>query len=274
LVCHEDIGILTASTENPRASLVVVGSAVRVKICGLTQAGDALACLAAGADWIGLNFHPDSPRFVSLAQAREIMAALPEPSRVVGVFVDRPSEEVSSVASQLGVSIVQLHGCGPPEDLLVLGSLQIIRAFRLGDVADISRMYQFLSRAREMGRAPDAVMVDSYVPGQAGGTGVQIAVEVLDLIPSLPHLILAGGLTPDNVAQRAARVRPWMVDVASGVETAPGLKDPTKVAAFIRAARSILGDENPSVSSPDLLEDTLAFVSKPHAAKSDRSLIS
>jgi phosphoribosylanthranilate isomerase len=253
----------------------VAGFTVRIKICGLTQADEALACIAAGADWIGLNFHPASPRFVDVAKAREIVAALPQPSRVVGLFVDRRSEEVCAVARKLGLSIVQLHGHGPPEDLLVLRGLRIICAFRLGEVADISRMNEFLSRAREIGRSPDAVLIDAYVPGQAGGTGVQIAIEVLDLIPPLPRLILAGGLTPENVAHRVARVRPWMVDVASGVEAAPGLKDPAKVAAFIHAARSIaLDGATPSGSAPKFPDDTLASTSKPHAVRSGSSLLS
>ena len=200
---------------------------------------DARACAAAGADWIGLNFHPGSARRIDLALATEIIASLPPPARAVGLFVDRPPLEVAQVADHLGLRIVQLHGEEPPEDLAVLAHLFIIRAFRLGDAESVARMSAYLRRCEELGRAPDAVLVDAYVPGQAGGTGQGIAADALDALPPLPHLILAGGLAPDNVAERAARVRPWMVDVASGVESAPGRKDLERVATFIHAARSV-----------------------------------
>lgn len=211
---------------------------VRIKICGLTRVDEALACVQAGADCIGLNFHASSPRFVEPPQAREIVAAIPRPSQAVGLFVNRPAEEVVRVADRLGLRAVQLHGDEPPEDLLVLDRFWIIRAFRLGCGDDVRALRDYLDRAVAVGRAPDAVLVDAYVSGQAGGTGTLVAEDLLSLIPSLPRLILAGGLTPENVADRIARVRPWMVDVASGVESSPGRKDPEKVRAFIRAARS------------------------------------
>jgi phosphoribosylanthranilate isomerase len=104
--------------------------------------------------------------------------------------------------------------------------------------SDWSAVIDYLARAETLGRQPDALLIDAYVPGLPGGTGAIVAADVLDSMPPLPRLILAGGLTPENVAARVARVRPWMVDVASGVESSPGRKDPAKVAAFIRAARS------------------------------------
>ena len=99
-------------------------------------------------------------------------------------------------------------------------------------------MSDYLARARAIGRLPDAILIDAYVAGQSGGTGATVASDVLDCIPPLPRLILAGGLTPENVAAKVALVRPWMVDVASGVESSPGRKDPAKVAAFVKAAQS------------------------------------
>jgi phosphoribosylanthranilate isomerase len=99
-------------------------------------------------------------------------------------------------------------------------------------------MGEYLARAEALGRGPDAVLVDAYVPGRAGGTGTAIVDELLSLIPPHPHLILAGGLTPENVAGRCRAVRPWMVDVASGVESSPGRKDPGKVRRFIQAVKS------------------------------------
>lgn len=210
---------------------------VRVKICGLTTVADALVCARAGADWIGLNFHPPSPRKIDPSLAAEIVGALPVSSTAVGLFVDRPPSEVAATADQVGLTIVQLHGREAPEDLLPLSHLTIIRAFRLGSAESVAEMVRWLDRAAELGRAPDAVLIDAYVPGQAGGTGHVIAAEILDRLPPLPRLILAGGLTPENVAESIARVRPWMVDVASGVESSPGRKDPAGVHAFLTAAR-------------------------------------
>jgi phosphoribosylanthranilate isomerase len=212
---------------------------VKVKVCGLTSAAEARACVEAGADWIGLNFHPASPRRVDLSRAAEIVAALPAPAEPVGLFVDRPPAEVAEVAARLGLRVVQLHGDEPPADLAALAHLFVVRAFRLGDAASVARMSSYLDACRDTGRMPDAVLIDAHVAGQPGGTGRAIASDLLDLLPTptLPRLILAGGLTPENVAARVSRVRPWMVDVASGVESAPGRKDPARVAAFLRAAR-------------------------------------
>jgi phosphoribosylanthranilate isomerase len=216
----------------------VFGSDVRIKICGLTQVDEAVACLNAGADWVGLNFHVRSPRHLDLERAAEIVAALPQPSQAVGLFVDRSALEVASVARSLGLSVVQLHGNEPPQDLLLLEHLWIIRAFRLASAADVHRMSDYLTLADKLGRPPDAVLVDAFVSGEMGGTGTLVADDLLPLLPPLPHLILAGGLTPDNVTERIARVRPWMVDVATGVESSPGRKDPQKVRNFIHAVRS------------------------------------
>ena len=223
---------------------------VRTKICGLTRPEEAIACLQAGADWIGLNFHPSSSRFVSHAQAREILDAVGDASRVVALFVNRPTDEVGATADALGIQIVQLHGDEPPGDLLTLGRFQLIRAFRLGSAADIDAMERYRQDARRMGREPDAVLVDAFVEGQAGGTGKSLDDSILGRIPPLPRLILAGGLTPENVAERAERARPWMVDVASGVESSPGRKDPAKVAHFIRASRG--GDPAVDIRNPRL----------------------
>jgi phosphoribosylanthranilate isomerase len=225
-------------------------SVVRVKICGLTRLEEALACAHAGVDWIGLNFHPSSPRYVRPAEAALILTALPASVAAVGVFADSPVDQVVQVAERVGLTIVQLHGLEPPEDLLVLDRFQIIRAFRLDRASAWSRVNEYLARAQALGRLPDAVLIDAYRADQPGGTGETISDEVLDRIPPLPRLILAGGLTPENVAQRVARVRPWMVDVASGVESSPGRKDISRVAAFVQAARSV---DLHNVDSPNAL---------------------
>jgi phosphoribosylanthranilate isomerase len=213
---------------------------VAVKICGVTRVDDALACAAVGVEWIGLNFHPGSPRYILPVQAAMIVGALPYHVTAVGVFVDRPAGEVADLAEQLGLTVVQLHGHEPPEDLLLLRNLQVVRAFRLKSASDWSGVSDYLARAQAIGRLPDAILIDAYVAGQSGGTGATVASDVLDCIPSLPRLILAGGLTPENVAAKVALVQPWMVDVASGVESVPGRKDPAKVAAFVKAVRSAL----------------------------------
>jgi phosphoribosylanthranilate isomerase len=224
---------------------------VAVKICGITRVDDALACAAVGVEWIGLNFHPGSPRFIDPAQAATIIRALPLSVAAVGVFVDRPPGEVADIAEQLGLTVVQLHGHEPPEDLLLLPNLQIVRAFRLKSESDWSKVTDYLARARAIGRLPHAILIDAYVMGQSGGTGATVAADVLDCIPPLDRLILAGGLTPENVAAKIALVRPWMVDVASGVEFKPGRKDPAKVAAFVKAARSaVFRARDSSVGAP------------------------
>jgi phosphoribosylanthranilate isomerase len=210
---------------------------VRVKICGLTRVEDAVACARLGAEWIGLNFHPGSPRYIAREDAAAIVGALPPSARAVGVFVDRPASEVAAIANGLGIRIVQLHGSEPPEDLAELRTFEIVRAFRVERASGWSHVAEYLNRAGALGRLPDAVLIDAHVPGQMGGTGALVADDVLDSIPPLPRLILAGGLTPENVGERAARARPWMVDVASGVESSRGLKDLTRVAAFIGALR-------------------------------------
>jgi phosphoribosylanthranilate isomerase len=217
---------------------------VRVKICGLTRVDEAVACAQLGADWIGLNFHPASPRCVGADEAQAIVRALPPSTSAVGVFVDRPASEVAELAARLGLGIVQLHGNEPPEDLVTLASFQIIRAFRLDRAGGWRFVSEYMARASALGRAPDAILLDAYVPGRPGGTGSLVSDAVLDVIPPLPRLILAGGLNPENVALRVARVQPWMVDVASGVERAPGRKDLDRVSAFIRQVRGAKLDED------------------------------
>jgi phosphoribosylanthranilate isomerase len=217
---------------------------VRVKVCGLTEVADALACAKAGADWIGLNFHPASPRSITVERGAEIAEALHGEAEPVGLFVDRPVAEVSEIATSLGFEIIQLLGEESPEYLLQLfNSLaqptRIVRAFRLSDAASVDRMIVYLDRAEGLGCSPFAILVDAHVPGQAGGTGRSIPREVLDRLPPHPRLILAGGLNPANVADRIALVRPWMVDVAGGVESSPGIKDIVRVAAFVTEARRV-----------------------------------
>jgi phosphoribosylanthranilate isomerase len=210
---------------------------LKIKVCGLTTPSDVGPCLEAGIDWVGLNFHPGSPRRVHPATVGAILEALQGRANPVGLFVDRPPAEIRDLARGLGLGLVQLHGQEPPEDLVALGDFFLIKAFRLADEASAGAIHAYLDRADRLGRVPDAILIDAYVPGQAGGTGVAIPDDLLSLIPAHPRVILAGGLTAANVADRVRRVSPWMVDVASGVEWMPGRKDPNKVASFALAAR-------------------------------------
>jgi phosphoribosylanthranilate isomerase len=215
---------------------------MRVKICGLTSVDDALMTAEAGADWIGLNFYPASPRFVEDGVAREIVDVLPGGATAVGLFVNSPTDRLAEKAERLGLRIVQLHGHEPPEQIAELAHLKVIRAFRLDDLSAIDSMMAYLDRCGELGRLPDAVLVDGHAAGSLGGTGIPIADHLLSRLPSVERLILAGGLNAENVADRIRKVRPWMVDVASGVESAPGRKDPDRVKRFIKLARSALAE--------------------------------
>ena len=165
------------------------------------------------------------------------------------------------MADRAGLRVVQLHGDEPAEAVRDLrrDGYRVVRAFRLADRPAIDRMTAWLLHAEQVGGVPEAVLVDAHVPGLAGGTGARIATEVLGMLAdrlheapflashegpdrpgtATPGVILAGGLTPENVAEAAAQVRPWMVDVASGVESSPGRKDPARVAAFLAAAHSV-----------------------------------
>jgi len=212
---------------------------VKVKVCGLTRVEEAVECALAGADWIGLNFHPPSPRHVTPSLAREIIAAIPLPTRAVGLFVNRAANEVADLATDLGLEIIQLHGDEPPEDFRILDRFTVIRAFRIAGPEDLNGVESYLRAASDFGRVPDALLIDAFVPGRPGGTGTEIPDRLPDALPGHQRLILAGGLSPRNVGRRIARVRPWMVDVASGVEASPGRKDLTLVKAFIDAARSV-----------------------------------
>jgi len=214
----------------------------RIKICGVTTASDAAAVAAAGADAVGLNFCPTSPRAIDLATAREIVAALPPGVTKVGVFVDTPLEEVQTTAEALGLDLLQLHGDEPPECLAALAPRRVMKAFRLG-AEGLPAVLAYLAACRRLDALPEAVLLDAYVPGQHGGSGKTAdwpAAAEYAARNDAPPLVLAGGLTPENVAAAIQAVRPAAVDTASGVESSPGVKDAVRVAAFIEATRAAL----------------------------------
>jgi phosphoribosylanthranilate isomerase len=207
----------------------------RIKICGVTTPDDARRAADAGADAVGLNFYAKSPRFVSPTRAAEIVRALPAFTAPVGVFVGAPLRQVCAVAYQLGLRAVQTYDDAPPaEDTFPFAH---VPAFRVKDAAGLEHVRRFVAAATASGRAPAAVLIDSFVDGQMGGTGHAAPWELLKGFDPGAPVVLAGGLTPENVAAAIDLVRPWGVDVASGVERAPGVKDADKVARFVKNAR-------------------------------------
>jgi len=213
---------------------------VRVKICGVMTPADALAAVELGADAIGLNFYPKSPRFVDPACAAAILRELPPFVEAVGVFVDQPlAEIVRQLATLERLRTIQWIGAG--RELVGGISLGVIQGFAIRDQGSLEEIGAYLERCREQGSLPRAILVDAYVAGQHGGTGRTAPWGLLaEFRPGVP-LILAGGLTPENVTEAVQRVRPYAVDVASGVEAAPGRKDVDKMRRFIANARAAVG---------------------------------
>lgn len=209
----------------------------RVKICGITSVADALAAADAGADAIGLNFYRPSRRCVSLAVAEQIVDVLPERVAAVGLFVNAPVQEVCQVADRLRLDVVQLHGDEPPEFIAQLGARRVMKAFR--PVAQrLDDVWRYLSAAAAAGKPVDLALFDAAVAGQYGGTGQPADWEAARHFTRCggPPLVLAGGLTPDNVSQAIHAARPAGVDTSSGVERAAGVKDHDKLRRFAAAA--------------------------------------
>jgi len=223
-----------------------------VKVCGVTSADDARMVAAAGADAIGLNFVPGSPRCLTIAAAREVAAAIPNDVLVVGVFAGMPAADVKRVVAEVGLDAVQLHGhlsgegvIDPPQLCGDLAPLTVIRAVRLGPDGLVAAR-SWMAAAMAAGHAPVMAVVDAAVTaataaGQLGGTGATVDWSRLAAAGDLGiPLAVAGGLTPGNVAEAVAASGAAAVDTASGVESSPGHKDPAKVREFCRAAREAL----------------------------------
>ncbi|MSU62392.1 MAG: phosphoribosylanthranilate isomerase [Pedosphaera sp.] len=204
-------------------------SPVRVKICGITSVRDALAAVEAGADALGFMFYEPSPRFVSTHAAAEIIRELPPFIAKVGVLVDAGQETIQHVIDVCGIDTLQFHGEESPKFCRHFG-LKTIKAFRVRgpEVLEQVKHYEAV-----------AWLLDSFVPGALGGTGATFNWDIASDATALsPRVILAGGLTPENVAEAVRRVRPFGIDVSSGVESAPGRKDADKLRTFIAAAKS------------------------------------
>lgn len=205
----------------------------RVKICGLTRWDDAVAAVSLGADAIGLVFYAASPRAVSIVQAQEIVRGLPPHVTVVGLFVNATAAEIRTVLDTVRIDLLQFHGGEMPQDCIRYG-VPYIKAVRMREGVDLFEIEKVHSSA-------SGLLLDSYQSGVAGGTGMAFDWA---RVPTglIKPIILAGGLTPDNVAGAIRQVRPYAVDVSGGVESAKGIKDAAKMAAFIQGVKNANSD--------------------------------
>lgn len=206
-------------------------SAVLLKVCGITSFADAAVAIDCGATYLGFNFYRLSPRFIEPAAAREIIEHLPSHIVSVGVFVNEAQpDDVISIMEASGVKMAQLHGDETPDYCAQAGAARVIKALRVGDDFD----------SREVTRYPAAaILLDAFDKKLYGGTGRTTNQAAAAEAARLAKVFLAGGLSPENVADAILRVRPFAVDVNSGVESAPGRKDPGKLRALRRALDSL-----------------------------------
>jgi phosphoribosylanthranilate isomerase len=200
-----------------------------VKICGITNAEDALHAVRCGADAVGFIFHEESPRFISHPKAAEIVQRLPDHVSKIGVFVHADRKFIHDVISRVSLSAVQLYGSEGPDDL-VNYETSVIKAFRVAPDFDVEVMRNYIV---------DAFLLDTYKGGSFGGTGRTFDWNLALKAKEYGRIILSGGLTPENVEEAVRFVQPYGVDVSSGVEREPGKKDPAKVREFIIRAKSI-----------------------------------
>ncbi len=207
---------------------------VKVKICGLTRPEDAQAAAVAGADLVGFMFYAPSPRCVSFAQAAALNRVLPAHIVRVGVFVNPVADIVTQAIAACGLTMLQFHGDEPPEFCAQFGLLTL-KAFRIRDAASLAALPS---------HPADAWLLDAWSPAAPGGTGERFNWDLAVAARKLGRpIFLAGGLTPENVAGAVRQVQPFGVDVSSGVESAPGVKDAAKIHAFVAAAKAARNDK-------------------------------
>jgi phosphoribosylanthranilate isomerase len=202
---------------------------IRVKICGITNVEDALHAAACGADALGLVFYEKSPRCLSPEVARQIIAELPPFVSAVGLFVNERPERIRQIADFCGLDVLQLHGDEGPT-ACDFAPRRVVKALRVKAAASLDGHAAY---------AVSALLLDAWVAGAYGGTGERFNWELAAAVARQRPVILAGGLRAENVAAAVRSVRPYGVDVSSGVEASPGNKDPEKVAAFIRNAKGL-----------------------------------
>lgn len=206
-----------------------------IKICGITTLEDALEALAAGADILGFNFYPHSPRYISPTVCQAVVRAVREAhpwAILVGVFVNAPAAQVLDTLDTCGLDLAQLSGDEPPEILEQLGE-RAFKAFRPRSQDELESLLRIYPLRRE----GPAALVDAMKPGLYGGSGQMANWRAAAWLAQRAPILLAGGLTPENVAMAIAQVQPWGVDVASGVEAAPGRKDKIRLRAFVQQVR-------------------------------------
>jgi phosphoribosylanthranilate isomerase len=204
----------------------------RVKICGITREADARAALAHGAWALGFIFHRPSPRSIEPEAARRIVQALPPEALTIGVFVDRPIEEVQAIVERVGLKGVQLHGAETPELAARIDAGLVIKAFRVGAGFDPAAVDAYDC---------ELILLDSFREGVAGGTGETFDWEAAKALAARRPLMLAGGIRPENAAAALRAVQPFGIDVSSGVEASPGVKDSEKLAALFASVRGAGG---------------------------------
>lgn len=206
----------------------------RVKFCGITRAEDAIAAVRAGADAIGLVFYKSSPRYVTVERAAIIAREMPPFVTVVGLFVDAPEAEIVAVLDRVRIDLLQFHGDEPAEACRRYAR-RYIKAVRMRDNVDLK------ARAAHYADA-SGLLLDAWREGVPGGTGGTFDWARIPVDITKP-LILAGGLSPDNVARAITTARPYAVDVSGGIESAPGIKDSEKMQAFMRSVASVTVDQ-------------------------------
>ena len=207
-----------------------------LKVCGITQPAQAQSLANLGVGLIGLNFHPPSPRYASPDLAAEIARAWGSPGTVVGLFVNRTPDEIFEIQAKVGFGIVQLHGEESLETICAVAArLPVIRAFRVKDAESMAHARDQIARLAAQNVSLYAALIDGYSAAAHGGTGVAVERHLVESARDLhPRLMLAGGLSPNNLAERLGWINPWAIDVASGVEISPGVKDPDAVSAMLR----------------------------------------
>ena len=203
---------------------------VRVKICGITNADDALLAAECGADALGFVFWKESPRYVEPGEAGRIIGKLPPLITPVGVFVDESLERVNEIACGARLGAIQLHGSETPEYCSRVNAA-VVKTFRIKEGMDINPMG---------GYRVSAYLLDTFRAGTPGGTGITFNWDIALEAKKFGRIILSGGLNPENVKEAVLRVNPYAVDVSSGVELRPGKKDPDKISGFIKNAKGDL----------------------------------
>ncbi|MGB2691168.1 MAG: phosphoribosylanthranilate isomerase [Thermodesulfobacteriota bacterium] len=203
-------------------------SSTKIKICGITNMEDAQASADYGADALGFIFYKESKRYIDPKVAKSIIFSLPPFITTVGVFVNHDLDEISQIKETTGIQVAQLHGDETPEFASSL-PINVIKVIRVKDKSDLDKVAQYSAQA---------ILFDTYSDTEYGGTGESFDWEILNDMSSTKRIILSGGLNPENVLEAVQIVRPYAVDVSSGVEVAPGKKNHTKIKKFIEAIKN------------------------------------